>query len=226
MSEPVLMAESLRKSYPGTGGGEVLAGASLSMRSGESLAVVGASGCGKSTLLHMLGGLAAPDSGTVTLAGSALTGVSPAQQGRLRNRHLGFIYQMHHLLGEFSAVENVAMPLEVAGCATKQALDRARALLARLGMEEHFGKLPGALSGGERQRVAVARALVNEPDCVLADEPTGNLDRKSAAAVLDLLLEQCSELGCALLMATHDLAQASQLDARRELRDGRLELAR
>ncbi len=221
-SAAVLQATDLEKSFAGTGGGIVLAGASLQLCSGDSLAVMGASGCGKSTLLHVLGGLVKPDAGEVLLAGANLTSASLTEQGRLRNRHLGFVYQFHHLLGEFSAAENVAMPLLIRNVARPQALERAQELLAAVGLAALAGQPPATLSGGERQRVAIARALAGEPACLLADEPTGNLDRHTAAAVIDLLLSQCSERSCALLLATHDPEQAAKLANRSELHDGKL----
>ncbi|MCY4324490.1 MAG: ABC transporter ATP-binding protein [Betaproteobacteria bacterium] len=220
---PVLVATGIAKSYPGAGGGEVLADVNLSLSGGDSLAITGASGCGKSTLLHVLGGLIRPDRGQVLLSGNDLLAASASGQGRLRNRYLGFVYQFHHLLGEFSSLENVAMPLFIGGVAKAEALERAAVLLAQVGLADHSGKPPAALSGGQRQRVAIARALAASPVCILADEPTGNLDRKTASAVVDTLLEQCASNRCALLLATHDSEQAGRLAGIAQLRDGVLE---
>ena len=217
---PVLAATGVAKSYAGD---VVLADVSLSLAAGDSLAITGASGCGKSTLLHVLGGLIRPDRGRVLLAGNDLLALAAGEQGRLRNRCLGFVYQFHHLLGEFTALENVAMPLLIGGVSKSEARARAESLLARVGLADHSGKPPAALSGGQRQRVAIARALAADPVCILADEPTGNLDRKSAAGVVDTLLEQCDNSRCALLLATHDGEQAKRLAANAQLRDGMLQ---
>ena len=221
MSSGVLVAQDLHKTFPGMDD-EVLAGIDVTLRQGESLAVIGASGCGKSTLLHILGGLAKPDSGSVALVGKQFSNIGLTKQGLLRNKHLGFIFQMHHLLGEFSAGENIALPLMIAGVARTEALKQARELLERLALGAHFDKKHGTLSGGERQRVSIARALINKPACVLADEPTGNLDAKTASSVVQILLQQCVSSNCALLMVTHDLNQARRLDRIYEMQAGKL----
>ena len=214
-----LVASGLSKSYAASHGPVVLSDVSLELAAGEAVAITGASGCGKSTLLHILGGLTRPDAGSVSVAGTALGGLGRAQLGRILNAELGFVYQFHHLLAEFTAAENVAMPLLVAGVARGEALARAGALLGELGLGERGASLPAQLSGGERQRVAIARALANRPLLVIADEPTGNLDSASARGVAKLLLDSCRERDCALIVATHDAALAAsfarvlQLDA-------------
>ncbi len=201
---------------------EVLHGIDLSIPAGESVSVVGASGSGKSTLLHTLGGLMGPTSGEVVLSGQNLTGLTAAQLGEVRNRHLGFVYQFHHLLPEFSALENVAMPLLIRGDSVADSTEQAALILKRVGLSHRLKHKPSELSGGERQRAAVARALVTYPDCVLADEPTGNLDQKTAAQVQELLLELMETEKLALIVATHDLQFARSLSVQYELRDGRL----
>jgi lipoprotein-releasing system ATP-binding protein len=201
---------------------EVLHGIDLSISAGESVSVVGASGSGKSTLLHTLGGLMGPTSGEVVLSGENLTGLTAAQLGEVRNRHLGFVYQFHHLLPEFSALENVAMPLLIRGESVSDSTEQAALILERVGLSHRLKHKPSELSGGERQRAAVARALVTHPDCVLADEPTGNLDQKTATQVQELLLELMETEKLALIVATHDLQFARSLSVQYELRDGRL----
>ena len=201
---------------------DVLHDINLSVRSGESVSVVGASGSGKSTLLHTLGGLMEPTSGEVVLSGQTLKGLTAAQSGNVRNHHLGFVYQFHHLLPEFSALENVAMPLLIRGESPADSKEQAEHILKRVGLSHRLNHKPSELSGGERQRAAVARALVTRPDCVLADEPTGNLDQKTAAQVQELLLELMEAEKLALIVATHDLQFARSLAVQYELREGSL----
>ena len=218
-----LEARGLRKSFAASGGPEVLAGVDLVLEPGQSLAVTGASGCGKSTLLHIAGGLAQPDAGSVAIAGVDLATLSSARRTRLRSDEVGFVYQFHHLLAEFTAAENVAMPQIIGGTDRKSAMAHARELLAGLGLAEQAERYPASLSGGERQRVAVARALANGPRLLIADEPTGNLDAKAAGGVFAQLLEQARERKCALLVATHNLELARQLDSVQRLQEGSLQ---
>jgi lipoprotein-releasing system ATP-binding protein len=223
----VLRAESLSMTYAeGKLRTPVFEGLDLAVRAGETVAIVGASGAGKSTLLHLLGGLDTPTAGEVHVAGHRMSALSDAQRGRLRNRALGFVYQFHHLLPEFTALENVMLPVLLAGSANAEADRRARALLTAVGLEHRLEHKPGELSGGERQRAAVARALVNRPACVLGDEPTGNLDEKTAASVFELMLSLNREHRTSLVLVTHDRDLAHRLDRVLELHEGRLRPAR
>ena len=223
MSEAVIRAEGLGKTYAeGSLRTPVFDGLDFAVQRGETVAIVGASGAGKSTLLHLLGGLDTPTSGEVHVAGQKMSALSDADRGRLRNRALGFVYQFHHLLPEFTALENVMLPVLLNGTSVADAANRARALLESVGLGHRLEHKPGELSGGERQRAAVARALVNRPACVLGDEPTGNLDEKTAANVFGQMLELNQAHGTSLVLVTHDRGLARRLGRVLELHEGRL----
>ena len=223
MSDVVLQASGLAKRYgDGPSPVEVLSGVDLTVRRGESIAIVGSSGSGKSTLLHCLSGLDSMDAGEVTLAGTALAKLRDKARGRLRNEKLGFVYQFHHLLPELTALENAAMPLLIRRMNPAEAKRRAATWLEAVGLSARTGHKPGELSGGERQRVAVARALVTEPALLLADEPTGNLDRENAARVFALMRQLAESHGTALVLVTHDAELASRMESVYRLEGGQL----
>jgi len=224
MSNSIIVCQNLSKVYQeGRLATTVLQGVNLWVNKGELLAIVGTSGSGKSTLLHLLGALDTPSTGDVVFNGKNIHKLSSKQQSKWRNQELGFIYQFHHLLSEFTALENVAMPLLIAGEKIKVAEQKATALLKRVGLSERMQHRPSELSGGERQRVAIARALINNPSLVLADEPTGNLDAKSAESVYQLLKELNNELGTAFIVVTHDQQLANKLDRQLYMSNGVLQ---
>ncbi|SFH17605.1 putative lipoprotein releasing factor ATP-binding protein [Neisseria elongata] len=223
MSNTILACEAVCKNYyDGQLNVQVLDNLTLQVDKGQSIGIVGASGSGKSTLLHILGGLDKPTSGRVSLMGQDLSQLSQKQLSGLRNQYLGFVYQFHHLLPEFSALENVMMPLLIGKRPKEQARERALLMLEKVGLKDRVLHRPGELSGGERQRAAIARALVTDPACLLADEPTGNLDRKNALNILDMMMELKQELGTALVVVTHDDEMAARFDRVLNMTDGAL----
>jgi len=224
MNDAVIRCSGVGKTFTETGASLTLfEDLDLAIPAGERLAIMGRSGAGKSTLLHLIGGLDLPTAGAIHVAGEQMSRLDEAGRGALRNRALGFVYQFHHLLPEFTALENVALPRLIGGTPVREARDRAADLLARMGLAGRLQHKPGELSGGERQRVAVARALANSPACVLADEPTGNLDKEAARQVLDLMLELNARAGATLVVVTHDAQLAARMQRVLVLADGRLE---
>ncbi|MCK5662267.1 MAG: lipoprotein-releasing ABC transporter ATP-binding protein LolD [Thiotrichaceae bacterium] len=223
MSEPVLHCENVSKNFKeGELNVDVLQDITLSIAAGEQVAIIGSSGAGKSTLLHLLGGLDNPSEGEIWVAGKLMNGLGPAQRGIWRNKNLGFVYQFHHLLPEFTALENVCMPLLIRGLSPADAQEKAQRMLTEVGLEKRLKHKPGELSGGERQRAAVARALVTEPKCILADEPTGNLDHRTAERVYERMLDLNQSIGTSLVLVTHAPTLAERMDRTLRLVDGRL----
>ena len=225
MTEPVISCRQLTKNYEGPQTVAVLLGVDLDVGAGERIAITGRSGSGKSTLLHLLGGLDAPTSGTVRVQGKPLSEMGEAERGRMRNATLGFVYQFHHLLAEFTAVENVAMPLLIRRLDENRAFKKAKAVLEEIGLGHRLEHQPGELSGGERQRCAFARAMVTRPACVLADEPTGNLDAQTADEVFESMVRLSASNGTAFVLVTHDAALAARTGRVLELREGALQPA-
>ena len=221
MSNPILSCRNLQKTYTGLDVA-VLGGIDLDVGPSQQVSIMGTSGSGKSTLLHLLGGLDAPSAGDVSIQGQPLATMNEAKRGKVRNEFLGFVYQFHHLLPEFTALENVAMPLLIRRTPREQALAAAAQVLSKVGLGHRLEHMPGELSGGERQRAAVARALVTNPRCILADEPTGNLDRATAHSVFDLLLELNQDQGVSLVVVTHDMELAAKMQRQYRLQDGKL----
>ncbi len=221
--QDVLLCRNIDKTYfDGNNATPVLHNISFSIKSGEHVAILGSSGSGKSTLLHILGGLDTPTQGEVEFKGKSLHQLGANELARLRNEEMGFIYQFHHLLGEFTALENVAMPLRIRGMSVKSAHAKAQAMLAEVGLSHRANYLPSAMSGGERQRVAIARALVTEPSVVLADEPTGNLDDSTGEQIYQLLTTLSDKKGTAFIVVTHDIALAQKMDRVMRIKDGKL----